>query len=111
MPPHLRERGTEQEAYATIDTGVEVRHPLGFRIKGLAPDVAVSFIHYYFVPPATFSRFGRAPLEVSNQFEIGLTFGSATPFTLWVFENPRVGVSYRFGDGLTGVRVTFGFPF
>jgi hypothetical protein len=32
-------------------------------------------------------------------------------FRLWIFENARIGVSYRFGDGLTGVRVNFGFPF
>jgi hypothetical protein len=51
------------------------------------------------------------PLEVSNQFEFGISVGSATPFKLWILENPRIGVSYRFGDGLTGVRVNFGFPF
>jgi hypothetical protein len=35
------------------------------------------------------------------------------PITLWIFEieKPRLGVSYRFGDGLSGVRVQFGFPF
>jgi hypothetical protein len=58
-----------------------------------------------------FSRFGREPLEVSNQFEFGVTFGSAVPSKLWIFENPRLGVAYRFGDGLSGIRASFGFPF
>jgi len=106
------ESGSEQEAYATIDTGIELRHPLGFTWKGVTPDLAVSFVHYYFTPPATFARIGRTPLEVSNQFEFGFTVGSATPLTLrGAIENPRGGVSYRFGDGLSGVRVNFGFPF
>jgi hypothetical protein len=48
---------------------------------------------------------------VSNQFEFGINIGSATPARLWFFNNPRIGVSYRFGDGLTGVRAQFGFPF
>jgi hypothetical protein len=61
-------------------------------------------------PSAKFSLPGRSPLEVSNQFEFGVSIGSAVPATLWIFENPRIGVSYRFGDGLTGVRVNFGFP-
>jgi hypothetical protein len=39
------------------------------------------------------------------------SFGAAEPATLWIFKIPRIGVSYGFGDGLTGVRANFGFPF
>ena len=97
--------------YGTFQNGLEVRHPLGFDVKGMAPDVGVSFIYYYFFPSAQFSLPGESPLEVSNQFEFGINVGSATPTKLWIFDNPRIGVSYRFGDGLTGVRAQFGFPF
>ena len=99
------------EGYGTLQNGLEVRHPLGVRVKGLVPDVGVSFMHYYFFPSAKFSLPGRSPLEVANQFEFGVSVGSAKPATLWIFENPRLGVNYRFGDGLTGVSVYFGFPF
>jgi hypothetical protein len=99
------------EGFGTLQNGLEVRHPIGFRVKGLVPDVGVSFVHYYFFPSAKFSLPGRLPLEVSNQFEFGVSVGAAKPATLWIFENPRIGVSYGFGDGLTGVRVNFGFPF
>jgi hypothetical protein len=102
---------SESEGYGTLQNGVEVRHPIGWRVKGLVPDVGVSFLHYFFFPSAKFSFPGRGPLEVSNQFEFGVSVGSAKPATLWIFENPRIGVSYRFGDGLTGIRGTFGFPF
>ena len=99
--------------YGTLQNGLEVRHPLGFSVKDFEPDVGVSFIYYYFFPSAKFSLPGGNPLEVSNQFEFGINLGSAHPLTLWIFEidNPRLGVSYRFGDGLTGVRAQFGFPF
>ena len=99
------------EGYGTLQNGLEVRHPLGLRVKGLALDVGGSFVHYYFFPSAKFTLPGESPLTVSNQFEFGVSIGSATPATLWIFENPRLGVSYRFGDGLTGIRVNFGFPF
>ena len=99
------------EGYGTLQNGLEVRHPIGLRVKGLVPDVGVSFIHYYLFPSAKFSLPGRGPLEVANQFEFGVSVGSAKPATLWIFENPRIGLSYRFGDGLTGVRVNVGFPF
>jgi len=97
--------------FGTLQNGLEVRHPLGFDVKGLVPDVGVSFIYYYFFPSAKFSLPGESPLEVSNQFEFGINIGSAKPGKLWIFNNPRIGVSYRFGDGLTGVRAQFGFPF
>ena len=84
---------------------------MGLRVKGLVPDVGVSFVHYYFFPSAKFSLPGRRPLEVSNQFEFGVSVGSASPARLWILESPRIGASYRFGDGLTGFRVNFGFPF
>jgi hypothetical protein len=100
-----------REGYGTLQHGLELRHPMGLRVKGVVPDVGVSFVHYYFFPPAKFSLPGQRPLEVSNQFEFGVSVGSAKPATLWIFENPRVGVSYRFGDGLAGVRVNVGFPF
>jgi hypothetical protein len=99
--------------YGTLQNGLEVRHPLGFSVKDIEPDVGVSFIYYYFFPSAKFSLPGGSPLEVSNQFEFGIDVGSPKPITLWILEieKPRLGVSYRFGDGLTGVRVQFGFPF
>ncbi|HET8721937.1 MAG TPA: hypothetical protein VFM24_07910 [Nitrospira sp.] len=98
-------------SFGTLQNGLEVRHPLGIDVKGMTPDVGVSFIYYYFFPSAKFSLPGESPLEVSNQFEFGLNLGSATPAKLWIFNNPRLGVSYRFGDGLSGVRAQFGFPF
>jgi hypothetical protein len=103
--------GDGSQGYGTLQNGLEVRHPIGFRVKGLAPDVGVSFVHYYFFPSAKFSLPGQLPLEVSHQFEFGISVGAAKPATLWIFENPRIGVSYRFGDRLTGFRVNFGFPF
>jgi hypothetical protein len=99
------------EGFGTLQNGLEVRHPIGVRVKGLVPDVGASFVHHYFFPSAKFSLPGKLPLEVSNQFEFAISVGAAKPATLWIFENPRIGVSYRFGDGLTGFRVNFGFPF
>jgi hypothetical protein len=99
--------------YGTLQNGLEVRRPLGFTVKDIEPDVGVSFIYYYFFPSAKFSLPGGSPLEVSNQFEFGIDVGSPKPITLWILEieKPRIGVSYRFGDNLTGVRATLGFPF
>src|SRR5262245_6890799 len=70
---------SDSEGYGTLQNGLEVRHPIGVRLASLVPDVGLSFIHYYFFPAAKFSLPGRDPLEVSNQFEFGVSVGSAVP--------------------------------
>lgn len=101
---------TPDESFGALENGVEVLHPLGFRIKGYEPDASVYFIYYRFLPDAQFSRFLRDPLKVENQYEIAGTIGSASPLKLWVINNPRIGVGYRFGD-LDVFTINFGFPF
>lgn len=98
--------------YGTFQTGAEARHALpGVAVDGFTPDIGVSFVYYHFFPPARFSLPAENPLEVSDQFEFGVSIGSAKPAKLLIFDNPRLGVSYRFGDGLTGVRLDLGFAF
>ena len=45
------------------------------------------------------------------QFELGVTFGTVEPIRVWRIPLPRVGLGYRFGDGLSAVRVVFGAAF
>lgn len=99
------------QGYATLQTGLEVKHPLPFGVAGRRLDLSGSFIFYYFFPAAKFTIPGEHPLEVSHQYEFGTTVGFAKAARLWIFDNPRIGASYRFGDGLTGFRFNFGFPF
>lgn len=101
------------QGYGAIETGVDARHPLGFRIEGYEPDASLFFIWYYFTPSLEFTRVEEKSLEVDNVFEIGLTLGAdrATPFEIPLLGNPRIGVSYRVGNDLDAVRVNFGFPF
>ena len=102
--------GEPDESFGVLENGVEALHPLGFKIKGYEPDMSVFFIYYRYLPDAEFSRFLRSPLKVENQYEIAGTIGSATPLKLWVINNPRIGVGYRFGD-LDVFTINFGFPF
>jgi hypothetical protein len=101
------------EGYGALETGVDVRHPLGFRAWGYEPDASLFFIWYYFTPSLEFTRVNQARLAVDNLYEIGMTFGAAeaTPFEIPVLGNPRIGVSYRIGNDLDAVRLNFGFPF
>ncbi len=45
------------------------------------------------------------------QWEIGATFGVRPRKYLWKIPLPRIGLGYRFGDGVQAVRLVFGRPF
>jgi hypothetical protein len=99
------------EHYVSLQAGVEVRHPLGFTVGTLAPDLGVYTVYYYYPVPLVFSRFLEPELKIANQGEIGFSIGSATQFRLLGLSNPRIGAGFIFGGGLTVLHINFGFPF
>jgi len=99
------------EHYVSMQVGGEVRHPLGFRVGDLEPDLGIYATYYYYPAPLHFTRFLQPGLKVANQGEVGLSVGSATPFEFLRLSNPRIGAGVVFGGGLTVWHINFGFPF
>jgi hypothetical protein len=99
------------ERYVSLQLGGEVRHPLGFSIGNVSPDIGIYVADYYYPAPLTFSRFLHPPLNVSNQAEIGFSVGLAKPYDLLGWSNPRIGAGFVFGGGLDVWHVNFGFQF
>ena len=100
-----------EEHYLALQVGAEMRRALGFKVGDWTPDLGLYTGTYYYPEPLVFSRFLRSTLRVTNQGEVGVSTGSATPFHVMGLANPRIGVGYVFGGGLNVYHVTFGFPF
>jgi hypothetical protein len=98
-------------SFALLKNGIDIKHPLGFSIKGFSPDASIFFIHYFYLPEVEIARIDREELEVDHQFQIAFTIGSAKPFKLLFFNNPRIGFGYLFGDDVKALTVNFGFPY
>jgi hypothetical protein len=60
---------------------------------------------------AVFERDGLGPLEIRATNELGLSFGTTPSLTVWSIRLPRLGLGYRWGSGVRGIRLNFGFPF
>jgi hypothetical protein len=99
------------ESYAAFETGVDVRHPLGFSVDNYKPDAEIFFIYYHFFSPVKFTQFLEEPLEITDQYEFGISFGFDKPSKIWFLEDPRLGASYRFDGDFSAIRLNFGFPF
>ena len=99
------------ESYVSIATGLEIRRPFDFTIRGYQPDFGIYVAHYYYPKPLTFTQFLRPNLKVLNQGEVGFSVGSVPPLDVLGFKDARIGAGYVFGGGLQVYRINFGFPF
>ena len=96
--------------YGEIRLGFDARHPLPFTIGGNQADLSGYFIRRQYVD-AFIERGTGEPLEVQYTNELGFTFGTTPKVKLWFIPLPRIGLGYRWGPNVTGIRLNFGFPF
>jgi hypothetical protein len=96
--------------YGELETGLELSQPLWFGIHGRPVDAGLFAMSYlYFEPLEAFRSSGD--FEMRDQWEIGFTFGTRPPLEYKKVRMPRIGLSYRFGDGLSAARLVLGMPF
>jgi hypothetical protein len=100
-----------EDDYAVFESGVDARHSLGFSVASHRVDAGLYFVDYlYFVSPDLVHFIGES-LSVDQQWELGVTLGTMTPWRVLGLEMPRIGVGYRFGAGTSLLRIIVGGPF
>jgi hypothetical protein len=96
--------------YGEIRLGFDARHPLPFAIGGNQADLSGYFIRRQWVD-AFIAKEDFDPLEIRYTNELGFTFGTTPRIKLWFIPLPRIGLGYRWGPHIKGIRLNFGFPF
>jgi len=114
----LQWAGAAQKADALIDwygeakVGFEFRHELAFNIGKTRGDIGMFAVYQrYFKNAESVAVRSAAPATipgVDEQTEIGLSLGTRPKLAWWKVSMPKLGLSYRFGDGMSAVRVVFG---
>jgi len=103
--------GHGSDSYASLDLGVEVRRAIGLRMAGEEVDLGLFAISYLFLGDLEVARFLQESLVAANLYEVGFSIGTIEKAKLWKLGVPRLGLAYRFGSGVRGLSLTFGFPF
>jgi hypothetical protein len=94
------------DEYAMITGQMDARYPLGFTIGGQHPDVGAYFTPGYFPNRLNFTDEVGGRQSVRWHYEVGMTLGFREEAPrIWFIRVPRLGVGYRFGDGLTGLSI------
>lgn len=95
-----------------LEAGVEARRLVGFDIAGLpAEGGAYLMAEYYADRPEEPVVRSAGGSRLPAQGEVGITLGTRPMLRLWKLPLPRVGLAYRFGDGVRVYRLVFGTPF
>jgi hypothetical protein len=98
------------DEFGEVRLGLNARHPLPFTIGGNQGNLSLYFIRRQYID-AVIERDEGAPLEIQYSNELGFAFDTAPKVKLWFFKLPRIGLGYRWGQNIRGVRFNFGFPF
>jgi hypothetical protein len=103
--------GDLEDAYGLAEVGLEFRS-LGLVELGeqkVDPGIYVMVRRY--LPAIELVPFRQEPITATRQYEVGLTGGLRPGKKVWGRKLPRIGLAYRWGQGLTSIRLNFGFPF
>ena len=87
---------------------LDVLRPLPVQWGDYVPDASVYVQYGYFFEEALLGRPEGNPFTVDRQYEVGLTVGSEPRLKLWFVTMSRLQVGYRWGDGLSGIRIRLG---
>lgn len=98
------------DRFFEFQLGLDVGFRLGFEIGGSPAYLSPYAIRRQYVNAAISQPEGD-PIEITYTNEVGLAFGAHPKIKLWFFKLPRIGIGYRWGPDVNGLRLSFGFPF
>lgn len=96
--------------YSTVELGVDSQVPLGFSLGSRQAQGGAYVVLRHF-PNLDFELFTADTVSVRWNYEAGVSFSTDPILKLWMVKIPWIGLGYRWGDGVQGVRLNFSFPF
>lgn len=107
----FKPEGLEIKDYTSIGIGWDTIYPLGFNLWGQEANIGGFLSYYHYFDNLEFTRNLNSLLEISNQYEIGLTLGVVDYIEIGPLKLQRFGIAYRFGEDLKAIRLISDFPF
>jgi hypothetical protein len=96
--------------YSTLESGLDAQTPLGFSIGSRQARGGGYLVLRHFTD-LEFEVLVDGPLDVAWNYEVGISFSTEPVLRIWKIKLPWVGLGYRFGDRVRGVRLNLAFPF
>lgn len=94
-----------------IELGVDVRRALDMQLRGKPMELSVYAIASNYYNDLDLLDIEDEDFHIKRTYEIGLTLGIAQPVRFWGVDWQRLGMGYKWGDGLESITFNTGFPF
>jgi hypothetical protein len=99
-----------RDGYASLQSGVDWQLIRGFTIADRGSFISIYGLAQWHFNQVEFARPERQTVTLNNNIEVGLTLGVVKPLDFELFDLDKIGIGYRFGDGLNLWRLTFNSP-
>lgn len=98
----------DDEKFGDLAAYLDARYPFWFQISRHQPDWAIYIESGWLFDELTFLTLSGDRQGIDQQHEVGVSLGFRDRAKLWFVTLPRLGVGYRFGGGLSGIRIRIG---
>ena len=102
---------TLEEGLGLVGLKLGARHPLGITLRSTRLDAGAYFDFDYYFDDVELRSPAGPPTRIDQQYEVGLSIGTAEVAKVWKLSVPRFVVGYRFGDGVRGIHIVLGGRF
>ena len=100
------------DSLARLATGLEGEYPLGnVAVKGQQLYMKPHVIHYWYFNDLDFRIIQESPVEINQELELAFAVGTKEPISYGFLKLDRIGVGYRRGDSIEGIRLIFASVF
>ncbi len=100
------------DSLARLATGLEGDYPLGsISVKGRQLYMKPHVIYYWYFDDLDFRIIQESPVEINQEVELAIAVGTKEPITYGFLKLDRIGVGYRRGDSIEGIRFIFASVF
>jgi hypothetical protein len=101
----------ERDDFGKFLAELEYRQPLNLTIRGMRTAIGPFVKAEYVFDGLEFQTVSGESRDIRHRYEVGVKFSTAEREKIWIVPIPRVGLSYRFGDGVDSVRLIFSSRF
>ena len=94
--------------FLVFETTLEWRRRIGWTLGGHPTELGPLLRGEFYLDSLTLSPPAGEPIEeIDRRYEVGLTWGTTERIVKWRIPLPRVGLTYRFGQGDSAYRLLF----
>ena len=98
----------EDQSLISVTAKADAHHDLPFTIATYPPEVGLYVSGAYLFDGYNLRVAPGETINIDQQYEIGFSLGFRDRPKVWIFSVPHFGLGYRFGSGVSGIRIWIG---